>query len=114
MSETTPSTQAAAAPGRPGPEFFARLNDVLAVANRIARKHDTAHAQVVLAHALARFSAHHYKRTVKADSPEERQQFANYMASLLAHLIGVHMPEVMGDAPAAPEAPAAPADPAAE
>jgi hypothetical protein len=112
MSEATSSTQAAAAPsGRPAPEFFARLNDVLALANRIGRKHDTAHAQVVLAHALARYSAHHYKTTVTVDSPEERKQFGNYMGSLVAQLVGVHMPEIMGDAP---EAPAAAGEPAAE
>ena len=112
MSEPSPTSSNL--PPQAPVEFFARLNDVLAVANRIARKHDTSHAQIVLAHALARFSAHHYKRTVKADSPEERQQFANYMASLVAHLIGVHMPEIMGDAPAEPEMPAAPGEPAAE
>jgi hypothetical protein len=115
MSEPTSTTQAAAKPaGRPAPEFFARLNDVLAVANRIGRKHDTAHAQIVMAHALARYSAHHYKSTVQVDSPEERKQFGNYMGSLLVQLIGVHMPEIMGDAPAPPEAPAAPGEPAAE
>ena len=115
MTETTSGNQpAAAAPVQPAPEFFARLNDVLAVANRIARKHDTSHAQIVLAHALARFSAHHYRRTVKADSPEERERFGNYMGSLLTQLIGVHMPEIMGDPPAEPEAPAAPGESAAE
>jgi hypothetical protein len=110
MSETSSSSQPAATPSaRPAPEFFARLNDVLAVANRIGRKHDTAHAQLVLSHALARYSAHHYKNTVKADSPDERKQFGNYMGSLVAHLIGVHMPEIMGDADTPPEESATPA-----
>ena len=103
MSESSPASPAASAPQAVRTaEFFARLNDVIAVANRIGRKHDTSHAQVVLAHALARYSAHHYKSTVKADSPEERQRFGSYMGGLLTELIGAHMPEVMGDAPAEP------------
>ena len=101
MSDPTPDTQPAQA-FQPSEEFMARLNDMLELANRISRKHDTAHGQVALAHALSRFSAHHYRHTVKNDSADERKAFAEYMGSMVAHLIQQHMPAMVGKLPEAP------------
>jgi hypothetical protein len=104
MSDPNPDSQAGAAQAfKPSAEFMARLNDMLELANRISRKHDSAHGQVALAHALSRFSAHHYRLTVKKenDSEAERKAFAEYMGSMVAHLILQHMPEMAGKLPAA-------------
>ena len=102
------SEQPQTAPAQPpvNEEFFHRVNDVLQMANRIERRFDTHHAEFVLMHAFARYSAHHYRRTVKADSLEERLAFCSYIANMVAEQTAAHMDEVIGDTPAA----AAPGD----
>jgi len=87
------------------PEFFLRVNDMIAMANRIGKRYTTAHAQLVMMHAVSRYSAYHYRSTVKADSKAEREKFAIYMGNFLAHLVADHMEQVVG-----PISDAAPAD----
>ena len=84
------------------PEFFIRVNDFLAMANRIGTRHSSAHAQLAMLHAFARYSAYHYRNTAKSDSAEERQAFATYMGGLLGALVADHLESVAGPLGAAP------------
>jgi hypothetical protein len=69
------------------PEFFARVNEILAVANGIAKQHTLAHAQMALLHAMSRYGAHHYLRVTTDDSAELRQKFSNDIGALLTDLV---------------------------
>ena len=89
MSARVPNAQVS-------PEFFIRVNDFLAMANRIGTRHSSAHAQLAMLHAFARYSAYHYRNTVKTDSADERQAFANYMGQLLTGLVADHLEDVAG------------------
>ena len=89
MSARVPNAQVS-------PEFFIRVNDFLAMANRIGTRHSSAHAQLAMLHAFARYSAYHYRSTSKTDSADERQAFANYMGQLLTALVADHLHEVAG------------------
>lgn len=75
------------------PEFFVRVNDIIEMANRIERRLDSNHAALVMLHAFSRYSAHHYRQTVKpeADTAEEREQFANYIAAGVSELVFKHI-----------------------
>ena len=96
-------------------EFFIRVNDFIEAANRIERRYDTLHAELVLLHAFSRYSAHHFRSTAKADDAESREAFAVYMANQVAPLIIAHLSQLAGAAPAAAAAePADGAEPAAE
>jgi predicted HicB family RNase H-like nuclease len=90
-------------------EFYIRVNDVLEGANRIERRFDSHHAELVLLHAFSRYSAHHYLSTEKQDSAERRQAFAAYIARGVEELVHGHIAHMAGE-PKAPEA----AEPAAE
>ena len=93
-------------PAEPRPqiseEFLHRVNDFLEMANRIERRLDTAHAQMVFVNAFARYSGHHYRTTAKADTAENRQQFADYMAGAVKELILVHLADIAGQPGADP------------
>jgi len=86
-------------------EFFIRVNDFIQMANRVERRFDTAHAQMAFVHALARYSAHHYYSTVKADSASERDAYAQHisetMLTLVRHNLDQLAPAQAGDEPAA-------------
>ena len=69
------------------PEFFAKVNEILAVANGIAKQHTTAHAQMALLHALARYGAHHYLAVTKDDSAALRNDFSRDFGALLGELV---------------------------
>ncbi|HMB55646.1 MAG TPA: DUF3144 domain-containing protein [Arenimonas sp.] len=94
MTETTPTEQISQ-------EFFIRVNDFIEMANRIERRFDTAHAQLAMLHAFARYSAHHYRTVVKADSEAEREQFADYVGLQVKNFILHYSSEMIGAAPAA-------------
>ena len=76
------------------PEFFIRVNDFLAMARRIERRHDSHHAELTLMHAFARYSAHHYRVVVKEDSAEERGKFADYIADQSRLFVLNHLAEM--------------------
>ncbi len=82
-------------------EFVIKVNDMIAAANRIERRYDSHHAEVVLLHAFARYSAHHYRATAKADSEEQRQAFADYLADATRTLLARHILDMVGPVPAA-------------
>ena len=95
-------------------EFYLKVNDFLERANRIERRFDTHHAELVLLHAFSRYSAHHYLSTEKQDSDERRLQFAAYIARGVEELVYGHMKHIAGEpGPASADA-AAGAEPAAE
>ncbi len=110
MTEATPVAQ-----GSPE-ELLLRVNDFISLANRIERRFDSGHAQTAFLHAFVRYSAHHYRSTVKVDSLEERKAFVNYFAGAVVHLLMQDLDTLVGkisatDAQAAqtpsPDAPAA-------
>jgi len=87
---------------RPVPqEFILKVNDFLEAANRIERRRDTAHAQMVLLHAFARYGAHHYLTTVPADSASEREAYAGYLGEAIVRLVKEHIEQMRGPAPGA-------------
>ena len=90
-------------------EFLVKVNDFIHMANRIERRFDSAHAQMAMLHAFARYGAHHYLATVKADSEEERAAFADYLGGAVVHLLVQNIGAMAGATPAA-----AAGEPAAE
>jgi len=68
-------------------EFFIRVNDFIEMANRIERRHDTQHAQIAMLHAFARYSAHHYLTVAKEDTAASREQYADYITTLMRHFV---------------------------
>jgi hypothetical protein len=82
-------------------EFFLKVNDVLESVNRIERRFDTHHAEIVILHAFARYSAHHYRSTTKVDGQEQRDAFADYMASTVRGVLANHIADLAGPAPVA-------------
>jgi hypothetical protein len=83
-------------------EFILKVNDIIAAANRIERRFDTAHAQMVMLHAFTRYSAHHYRTTAKDDDQANREAFAAYIARGVEELIVGHLEHMAGPAGAAP------------
>ncbi len=77
-------------------EFLIRVNDMIESANRIERRLDTAHAQMVMLHAFSRYSAHHYRSTVKVDDIEGREAFASYIARGVEELIVGQIAQMVG------------------
>lgn len=110
----TDQPQQAATPAIQTPEisqeFFIRVNDFIEMANRIERRFDTQHAQIAMLHAFARYSAHHYRTVVEADSADERAKYADYITTLVRHFIEHYTQDLSGPAVAATP----PADTAAE
>jgi hypothetical protein len=92
-------------------EFLIRVNDMLEMANRIERRFDTAHAQMVMLHAFSRYAAHHFRSTVKQDSAVERNDFAVYLGNNVAHMMLQNIEQLSGPAP---QPAAAAGEPAAE
>jgi hypothetical protein len=82
-------------------EFFIKVNDVIAAANRIEKRFDTAHAQMVMLHAFTRYSAHHFRTTAKDDSQANREAFAAYIARGVEELIVGHLEHIAGPPAAA-------------
>jgi hypothetical protein len=109
VSEPTPPQQLSE-------EFYIRVNDFLERANRIERRFDSHHAELVLLHAFSRYSAHHYLATEKQDSDARRMEFAAYIARGVDELVYNHIAHMAGAAPAAEgtEPAAEGAEPAAE
>jgi hypothetical protein len=97
MSKATP-------PALPeiSPEFFIRVNDFIEMANRIERRFDTHHAMSAMTHAFARYSAHHYRSTVKGGDQQSREDFAAYMAGAVQDLVLTQVDDLLG--PPAPKA----------
>ncbi len=109
--------QAERAPLESGPvlseQFFIKVNDMIAAANRIERHLDTHHAEMVMLHAFSRYSAHHYRTHAKVDDKESREAFAAYIARGVEELIVGHLEHMVG--PPSANAPSAPAsEPGAE
>ena len=90
------NTPADAKPPQISEEFRIRVNDIIESANRIERRLDSAHAQMVMLHAFSRYSAHHYRTTAKADDIEGRQAFAAYIARGVEELIVGHIAQMLG------------------
>jgi len=82
-------------------EFFIRVNDFIEMANRIERRFDTLHAVVVMMHAFARYSAHHYRSTDRNDTIENRQEFADYMGTQVRSFVMSHLNDIAGQLPMA-------------
>lgn len=85
-------------------EFFIKVNDVIASANRIEKRFDSAHAQMVMLHAFTRYSAHHYRSTAKVDDQANREAFAAYIARGVEELIVGHLEHMAGPAVAGTDA----------
>ena len=82
------------------PEFFARVNDIIEQVNRLERRLDSHHAEMVILHAFARYSGHHYLQVTKNDSEEERQAFADYIAAEVRQFVLKHLLDLVGEAKA--------------
>lgn len=95
-------------------EFYIKVNDVLERANRIERRFDSHHAELVLLHAFSRYSAHHYLSTEKQDSDERRLQFAAYIARGVEELVYGHIKHMAGEPRPDESGAAAGTEPAAE
>lgn len=78
------------------PEFFLRVNDIIEMTNRIERRLDSNHAELVILHAFSRYSAHHYRQVVKpeADSAEERARFADYISAEVREFVLKHLEDL--------------------
>ena len=105
------NTPADARPPQFPEEFLIRVNDMIESANRIERRLDTAHAQMVMLHAFSRYSAHHYRSTAAKDDSEGREAFAAYIARGVEELIVGHIAQLAGPPQ---ESPAADKDASAE
>jgi hypothetical protein len=90
----------------PTPELFIRVNDFIQMANRVEQRFDSGHAQVAMAHAFARYSAHHYRSTVKEDSAAEREAYAKYIGDMIGAMVSDHLADVAGKLPGEADAPA--------
>jgi hypothetical protein len=90
------NTPADAKPQQFSEEFLIRVNDMIEYANRIERRLDTAHAQMVMLHAFSRYSAHHYRSTASKDDVEGRQAFAAYVARGVEELIFGNIAQLAG------------------
>lgn len=90
------NTPADANPPRFSEEFMIRVNDMIEGANRIERRLDTAHAQMVMLHAFSRYSAHHYRSTATNDDLEGRKAFAAYIARGVEELIFGNIAQLAG------------------
>lgn len=90
------NTPADARPPQFSEEFRIRVNDMIESANRIERRLDTSHAQMVMLHAFSRYSAHHYRVTTKADDIQGREAFAAYIARGVEELIAGHIAQIVG------------------
>ena len=77
-------------------EFLIKVNDIIESANRIERRLDTAHAQMVMLHAFSRYSAHHYRSTARLDDLEGREAYAAYVARGVEELIVGHIAQMVG------------------
>ena len=95
------ATPPAAAAIKRSPEFYDRINDMLKAARRIERLHDTHHAQLVMMHALARYSAHHFLTTAGKDDEHGRLEFAQYIATGVEEFVLTHLVQMRGPAPTA-------------
>ena len=84
-------------------EFVIKVNDFIEAANRIGRRFDTAHAQMVLLHAFSHYGAFHYLSTVKEDSADERAAYIDYLGKAVQQLLASHIELLKGAAPAAGE-----------
>ena len=82
-------------------QFFVKVNDIIAAANRIEQRLDTHHAEMVLLHAFSRYSAHHYRTHAKVDDQVAREAFASYIARGVEELIISHLEQMVGPASAA-------------
>ena len=84
--------------GRPqfSEEFLIKVNDIIESANRIERRLDSAHAQMVMLHAFSRYSAHHYRSVVKQDDSEGRKAYAAYIARGVEELIFNNISQMVG------------------
>lgn len=97
MSDT-PTPPPAPAEERPpvSPELFIRVNDFIEMANRIERRFDTHHAQLAFMHAVARYSAHHYRTTAKVDDAANRAAFTDYISGVMRNLVSGHLDDLAG------------------
>ena len=77
-------------------EFLIKVNDMIESANRIERRLDTAHAQMVMLHAFSRYSAHHYRSTARLDDQGAREAFASYIARGVEELIFSNIEQLVG------------------
>ena len=98
------NTPSDAKPPQFSEEFLIRVNDMIEAANRIERRLDTSHAQMVMLHAFSRYSAHHYRATAKADDSQGREAFAAYIARGVEELIVGHIAQMVGPPQASPAA----------
>ena len=71
------------------------------MANRVERRFDTHHALSAMTHAFGRYSAHHYRMTVKGDEQQSREGFADYIAETVKDLVLTHIDDMLG--PPAPK-----------
>jgi hypothetical protein len=108
-STPLPPSGDAPKPAQLSEEFYFRVNDILERAKRIEDRYDTHHAGMVMLHAFARYSAHHYLRTEKDDRQESREAFALYIAQTAEELVMGHIRHLRGEPKAAEGA-----EPAAE
>jgi len=91
---------------RPSPDFFVRMNDILALANRIGRRAGSQEANMTLMHAFARYAAHNYRSHAKADQDDEqaRVNYVTFLGNRLAHAIMYNIKEMNGENVDAPPA----------
>jgi len=85
---------------KPSDEFLVKVNDFIEMANRIERRHDSAHAQMAFLYAFSRYGAYHYFNTVKADTPEEREAYVGYLGGAVVHLLRQNFQQMRGPADA--------------
>lgn len=85
-------------------EFLIKVNDIIESANRIERRLDSAHAQMVMLHAFSRYSAHHYRSVAKDDDSEGREAYASYIARGVEELIVNNIAQMVGPPQPSPSA----------
>jgi len=98
------STTPDARPPQFSEEFLIKVNDIIESANRIERRLDSAHAQMVMLHAFSRYSAHHYRSVAKLDDSEGREAYAAYIARGVEELIVGHIAQMVGPPQPSPDA----------
>jgi len=82
---------------RLSPEFNARVNEMIAVANGIARQDNVTEAYVTMMHAFGRYAAHYYRSGAKQDSPQERANYLDSLGQRLARIVMHNIRQMNGE-----------------
>jgi IS4 transposase len=84
---------------RPSPQFNSRVNEMIAMANNIARQDNVTEAYVTMLHALGRYAAHFYRSGAPKDDEQARAEFVDALGKRLARIVVHNIRQMNGELP---------------